>query len=60
MYTLTIIRLNLISKTFENTEVHSFMLVVDVEKQLSYRNATFEQVETFLTIKKGETTLLKK
>lgn len=58
MYTLTVVRLHLITKCFENTEANNFMLQGDVEKELAHHKANFEQVEKFLAMKKGETKVI--
>lgn len=54
MFTLTLIRLNSITKVFENTEVNCFMLRGDLEKELSNHHASFEQVEKVLEMEKGQ------
>jgi len=54
MYTLTLIRLSLLELQFENTEINSFFLLSDIEKQLAKNNADFEQVERMLNMKKGD------
>ena len=38
MYTLTLIRINLVSRIFENTEFHGILLLEDIEKELARRN----------------------
>lgn len=53
MYSLTIIRLHLITKCFENTEFHRLTLIGEVEQQLAYHNAEFSQVEEVLDMQKG-------
>lgn len=55
MYTLTLIRLALDTKQFQNTEVNNFMVLGDIEKQLSYHKADFSQVEKVLSMTKGQT-----
>ena len=54
MYVLTLIRLNQLTKVFENTEVNSFMLSGDIEKELAYHKADFSQIESVLNMKRGE------
>lgn len=55
MFTLTVIRLNSVTKVFENTESHRITLIGDVEKQLAYHKADFEQVERALSMKVSDT-----
>lgn len=58
MYTLTLVRINLVSKVFENTEFHGILLLGDIEKELAAHNTSFEDVEKVLNLKKGERTTI--
>ena len=58
MYTLTIIRLNLTTKQFENTEAHNIMYDGGVERELVYHNANAEQIEKFNGMEIGETKVI--
>ena len=58
MYTLTLIRLSLDNKVFENTEAHNFMLIGSVQRELDYHNASSEQIEEFLKLEKGSNTVI--
>lgn len=54
MYTLTLIRLNVKTHVFENTEFNSVILLGDLEKELAKHHTDFEQVEKVLALKKGD------
>lgn len=58
MFSITIIRLHNVTKVFENTELHSILLLGDIERELAKRNADFEQVEKVLNLQKGDRTTI--
>lgn len=54
MYTLTLIRLNVLTHVFENTEFNSIILLGDLEEELAKHHTNFKQVEKVLNMKKGD------
>tara|TARA_R110000868_G_C10503854_1_gene731420 strand:+ start:80 stop:307 length:228 start_codon:yes stop_codon:yes gene_type:complete len=54
MYTLTLIRLNSVTRVFENTEYHSPILLGELENELAKHHTDFKQVEEVLNLQKGE------
>ena len=50
MHTLTLIRLNSITRVFEDSEFNSICLLGDIEKQLQKHSASFEDVEKALNM----------
>ena len=51
MHTLTLIRLNSITRVFEDSGI---CLLGDIEKQLQKHSASFEDVEKALNMRKGD------
>ena len=54
MYTLTLIRLNVLTHVFETTEFNSIILLGDLEKELARHHTDFEQVGKVLNMQKGD------
>ena len=53
MYTLTLIRLSS-AMIFQNTEMHGFLLLKELENKLAKHHADFDNVEKVLEMKKGD------
>jgi hypothetical protein len=53
LHTITIIRLDDNTMKFENTELHSFILLGDLEKKLISNDADFSQFERCVNMEKG-------
>lgn len=55
VFTLTVIRLSLDTKQFQNTERNQIVLSGELEKELANHKADFEQVERALSLEVSNT-----